>query len=43
MPSQNCVWRDDRGDLAQDASSHPIPQDREAPPVVISELEPLPT
>ena len=43
MPSQNRVRRDDRGDLAQDAPSQPMPQDGEPPPVVISELEPVPT
>jgi hypothetical protein len=43
MPSQNRVRRDDRGDLAQDAPSQPMPQDGEPPPVVIRELEPLPT
>ena len=43
MPSQNRVRRDDCGDLAQDAPSQPMPQDGEPPPVVIRELEPLPT
>ena len=43
MPSQNRVRRDDRGDLAQDAPSEPVAQDGEPPPIVIRQLEPLPT
>jgi hypothetical protein len=43
MPSQNRVRGDDRGDLAQDAPSEPVAQDRQPPPIVIHQLEPLPT
>jgi Integrase core domain len=43
MPSQNRVRRDDRSDLAQDAPSEPVARDGEPPPIVIRQLEPLPT
>jgi hypothetical protein len=43
VPSQNRVRRDDRGDLAQDAPSEPVAQGGEPPPIVIHQLEPLPT
>jgi hypothetical protein len=43
MPSQDRVRRDDRGDMAQDAPSEPVAQDGEPPPIVIRQLERLPT
>jgi hypothetical protein len=39
VPPQDRVWRHDGGDLTQDLPSQPMPADRQASPVGVSELE----
>jgi hypothetical protein len=41
MPPQNRVWCHDGGYLTQELPSQPVPPDRQATPVGVSELDPL--
>lgn len=41
VPSKDCVWRDDRGDTIQPATSEWFAFGRETPPLVVSQAQPL--